>query len=221
VFLDCDVVFERGDWLEPAVAQLDRFPLVQPFSHLHRMPEDWLPAHGSSVGYDVLRSPAYFAQSGIPVATWLGMPAEQVKCSTGTAWAMRRALLDDHGIYDACIVGGGDSAFIRAAYGRMDDAMRLHHMNSRRREHYLSWAIPFHEAVRANVGFVEGNLRHLWHGQSQDRAYRARIEGLERFEFDPYTDIALDPDGAWRWSSNKHEMHDYVRGYFASRREDG
>jgi hypothetical protein len=41
------------------------------------------------------------------------------------------------------------------------------------------------------------------------------------FEFDPFEDIAVDRDGSWHWSSNKSQMHEYVRGYFASRREDG
>ena len=58
------------------------------------------------------------------------------------------ALLDEHQFYDACIVGGADSAIARAAYGRFDDALRLQHLHA---EHYLAWAIPFHEAVRSNV----------------------------------------------------------------------
>jgi hypothetical protein len=41
------------------------------------------------------------------------------------------------------------------------------------------------------------------------------------FQFDPGTDIALDDNGVWRWNSERAAMHDYVRGYFADRREDG
>jgi hypothetical protein len=46
-------------------------------------------------------------------------------------------------------------------------------------------------------------------------------EELSRFDFDPFHDVALDPSGCWRWNDNKPEMHQYVRGYFESRKEDG
>jgi hypothetical protein len=44
---------------------------------------------------------------------------------------------------------------------------------------------------------------------------------MEAFSFDPFTDIEMDHNGCWRWSSNKQEMHDYIRRYFESRKEDG
>jgi hypothetical protein len=42
-----------------------------------------------------------------------------------------------------------------------------------------------------------------------------------RFQFNPFTDLAADRNGAWRWNSDRREMHDYVRDYFVGRREDG
>ncbi len=48
-----------------------------------------------------------------------------------------------------------------------------------------------------------------------------RYEGLRRFRFDPYEDIAIDEDGCWRWASDKPQMHQYIKEYFPSRREDG
>ncbi len=221
VCLDCDVLFEAGDWLERTNRLLDRFPLVQPFSHLHRMPPDWTPDQGRPAGAEVLHTPAFLLSSGMAISRCLGTPAEQLKCSTGSAWAAHRDLLEAHTFYDACIVGGGDSAFVRAAYGYFEEAMRLQLMNGRRREHYLSWARPFYDAVRGQVGSVDGDLLHLWHGTPVDRRYRNRNEGLEPFQFDPYEDIAIDDNGAWRWSSDKDEMHAFVSDYFASRREDG
>ena len=221
VCVDCDVVFESADWMERTNRLLDDFLLVQPFSHLHRMAPDWMPSMKRPAGAEVLHTPAFLLQTGMALATCLGTPAEQLKCSTGSAWAASRAFLNQHLFYDACIVGGGDSAFVRAAYGSFEDAMRLQLMNERRREHFMAWAGPFHAAVRSHVAFVEGNLLHLWHGTPQDRRYRNRNEGLEPFQFDPYSDIAVDDTGAWRWNSDKPAMHDYVRGYFMSRREDG
>jgi hypothetical protein len=94
-------------------------------------------------------------------------------------------------------------------------------MNATRAAHFLEWAMPFYEAVQGRVSFVSGNLFHLWHGESEHRRYRERQSGFAAFEFDPRSDIAIDDGGAWRWSSGKPEMHEFVRRYLGSRKEDG
>jgi hypothetical protein len=38
--------------------------------------------------------------------------------------------------------------------------------------------------------------------------------------FDPFTDIALDASGCWRWRSAKPDFHATVRRDFESRHED-
>jgi hypothetical protein len=154
----------------------------------------------------------------MPTAECPGNPAAQIQCSRGYAWAAGRELLENHGLYDACIVGGGDAAMVRAAYGRFEDALRLQCLD---RDHYLAWAMPFHQAVRSNVGHVAGNLLHLWHGDMSLRSYRQRNSDLAKFEFNPTADIAADCNDVWRWSSDKPAMHKFVRDYFSSRREDG
>ena len=102
-----------------------------------------------------------------------------------------------------------------------DEFMERHYMNNRQRERYIAWAEPFHDAVRAEIGLLEGNIFHLWHGDLHNRQTRTRHEGLQRFQFDPFVDIAADENGCWRWNSDKPDMHEYVRDYFASRKEDG
>lgn len=46
----------------------------------------------------------------------------------GMAWAARRELLEQHGFYDGCVIGGGDSALICAAFGVPEIVMGLHDM---------------------------------------------------------------------------------------------
>jgi hypothetical protein len=221
VWLDCDVVFEADDWAERTSLLLDRFMLVQPFSYLHLMPCDWNPGYGRPPGSELRRSVPFLIASGMPVATCISTPSDQLKYSPGRVWASAREVLEEHHLYDACIIGGGDTTILCAAYGCFEDGVRIQHMNAQQRDHYLAWAGPFYDAVRAKIAFAEGNLMHLWHGKIEHRRYRERVEGFERFEFNPFKDIAVDRNGAWRWSSDKREMHDYVRHYFASRREDG
>jgi len=99
--------------------------------------------------------------------------------------------------------------------------MRRHCMNEHERRRYIAWAEPYYETVRAEAAFPDAEIFHLWHGDICERKPIARHEGFRSFRFDPFTDVALDANGSWRWSTNKQEMHEYVRGYFASRKEDG
>jgi hypothetical protein len=96
-----------------------------------------------------------------------------------------------------------------------------HCMNEHERRRYITWAEPYYETVRAEMAFLDGDIFHLRHGDVGKRKGRARFEGFRRFQFDPYADVAIEENGAWRWNTDKQEMHEYVRGYFASRMEDG
>src|SRR5262249_20101992 len=120
-----------------------------------------------------------------------------MQCAPGYAWAAKRQLLETHRLYDACILGGGDSALVRAAYGRFDEAIRFQQMNHERKDHYLRWAGDFYNSVRGDLTFVRGRAAHLWHGDAQHRRYHARLNGLERFAFDPFTDVTVGRNGVW------------------------
>ena len=93
---------------------------------------------------------------------------------------------------------------VSAAHGRFDVVLR--NMNDREAEHYLAWAQPYHEMVHAQTGF---GLRfsHLWHGDIDNRRYRERHDGLTRYGFDPFVDIAQTGDGIWRWNTAKPDLH--------------
>jgi hypothetical protein len=218
VWVDCDVIFESKDWVSRVSKSLDRFALVQPFQALYRMPPSWTP--GQPLPPEAKRShsmPSLIA-SGMSVSECVGAPSSQINCCPGGAWGASRKLLERYTLYDACIVGGGDSTLVRAAYGHFYDALRLQYLD---RDHYLRWALRFHDAVKSNVSFLEGNIFHLWHGNTAHRQYRQRNEVLARFQFDPKTDITIDQYGIWRWNSEKPELHKLVHDYFCARREDG
>jgi hypothetical protein len=223
-WVDCDVVFMDRDWAERADRALEEFFLIQPYRercNLSRGAPVFSRANGEcdsiseSVGYKIAMGVAHaddLCRSDAPL----------VRNSTvGLAWASRRDLVEAHGIYDACILGSGDRAILCAAMGFFEGGVNAVGMRGRQIEHYLAWARPFHSAVGGRVGFVNGRVLHLWHGDLRNRRYAQRHEGLGRFGFDPFSDIVLDPSGCWRWNGSKSEMHEYVRNYFESRKEDG
>jgi len=226
VWLDCDVIiFSEDSWPKEVSDLLDEFLLLQPFSRVHHLPRDLpLGEAGQTTAEFGDSSAASVIASGVPARTCLRSRRRGRKegvNSPGVAWAARRELIGEHGFYDACIVGGGDREMTCAAYGCFDVAMQIHGMNERQEEHYLAWAKPYFESVGGAVTFADYDLFHLWHGEMRDRRSRERYEGLGRFRFDPYEDIAIAENGSWRWASDKPQMHQYVKEYFASRKEDG
>jgi hypothetical protein len=223
ICVDCDIIFGTMDWPETVSRLLDRFMILQPFRHVHHLPRDWIPL-------EVTSSPAGFSQESVAFCVASGLsPAAMLSHlrgdgafhTRGFTWAARRELLDEHGLYDACIVGGGDTALGCGTYGCFDTVVDLHGMNSRQKERYLAWANPFHRAVGDAAGSMEGDIYHLWHGDIRERRYPQRHKMLPSFEFDPFEDIVVDSSGCWRWNTEKPRMHACIRDYFASRKEDG
>ena len=144
VWVDCDIVFAAEDWAERVSALLERFMLVQAFSHV-----DHLSADGEVVCTQP--SAALAIESGMRGSNQFGRPTLHGPGSTnnGLAWAARRELLDEAGFYDTCIVGGGDTAMVAAAHGSFDVATRS--MSERQVDHYLDWARSYHDMVGGEI----------------------------------------------------------------------
>ena len=223
VALDCDLVFPRSDWAAQVSAALCGAALVQPFRHVRHLPADAGPDHVGEPGGLVEEALASAIAAGQSAHEVLGRAGKRSDGgpTPGFAWAAPRDLLERHGFYDVCIVGGGDRALASAAFGGWEHAMERQFLNQRQRERYLAWAEAFHREVRGSVTCLEGDLFHLWHGTIADRRTRQRHQGLGVFAFDPGRDLALAESGCWQWASDKPELHAYVRDYFFSRKEDG
>jgi hypothetical protein len=222
-WLDCDVIFERTDWMHEAELKLNEANIVQLFSDLVDLsPEDYK----SNFKHHNLRPTGHgivstinlngLTQLDIATASW-----ENIRVfPTGLAWAARRDILEEHGFYDAMIVGGCDTAMVHAIYGQIEKEMRLHHLNKARQQHYLKWAQPYHRAIAKKIANVEGRIYHLWHGKIINRHYHDRHRLLAGFEFNPDIDLGIGANGAWQWARPRTDLEDFLRKYFLSRAED-
>lgn len=223
-WLDCDVVFASDDWSERTRSALEQFSVVQLFSERCNLAQGatssgpgWTPVEtvAPAAGYAIATGRLKPGDLRVAGAYLTGGP------TTGLAWAARRPLLDRHGLYDGHILGAGDRAIVCATIGRFDDWVEAVAANGRQERHYRDWGEPFFAEVAGGVGFIDGQIFHLWHGHTKDRHYAQRHQDFKRFGFDPFQDIAIDATGCWRWNTVKPEMQRYVLNYFDSRKEDG
>jgi hypothetical protein len=214
LWLDGDLVFENDDWVNQTSRLLDSHKVVQPFAYAVWLPprEQWTREPRLK---DLHRMPAAAAQPGLIYRPDLAHP--------GFAWAARRDILTSYGVYDKLILGGGDFLIMLAMYS---DASLVANpavspcLSDRLAADVTRWADQFHNIVRGDVAHTPGTVFHLWHGTLADRRYLERYEILRAFDFDPQTDIKLDGNGCWQWSSDKPELHRRVKEYFSIRRAD-
>src|SRR6478735_8671276 len=64
---------------------------------------------------------------------------------------------------------------------------------------YLQWGMPFHRTVASKVGYVPGEIYHLWQGDAKNRNYRDRFKVLA--DFNPDADVYVGDNGAWYWTN--------------------
>jgi hypothetical protein len=219
-WIDGDVIFERPDWMDEAAKQLADYNVVQLLSHqVDLSPED----HHTNFEYRDTPASGQGIVSMVSEtkAETLPTPGRNRRSfAWGLAWAARREILQDHGLYDAMVVGGGTRALVSAMYGEFDKITEAFQLSPARQEHYLSWARPYHEAVGGRIGHVPGRLYHLWHGKLENRNYGGRYQGLVDFNFEP-SDIVIGANGAWEWARSKPDLEKYLMNHFVNRAEDG
>ena len=219
--LDCDIVFERKDWAEDAEARLaERNNIIQLFHEALYLNKESPPDRPNAIN-------AEFSVPGIMQTgdrSLLNNGAvisgeKRLLYQPGLAWAVKRAILDEHLLYDAAIAGGADSLMVASIYGDFEPIAVRHLFNPRRKQHYLRWAIPFNKSVAGQIGALPGTIYHLWHGELKDRNYYDRYKLLENF--DPYSDIQIASNGAWQWTKLNTELEEQLKANFVNRREDG
>lgn len=219
-FLDCDIVFHNPNWPAEARRALDQAVAVQPFELVRDLGRGFLPREGERSVIRLSRSIAA-ASAGSTSPDAPSLRVDQSHPRPGFAWVYRRDHLTRHGLYDRCVVGSGDLAMACASQGRFEAAELALRMSRAERSVYRAWAEPWHNDVRGQLGFVHGDIDHLWHGEFAHRRYDLRHQGLAFHNFDPVQDLIARPGEPWRWAAAKPGLRAFVRDYFAGRAEDG
>jgi hypothetical protein len=223
-WIDCDVHFDRADWMIEACELLKHDHIIQLFSDMIYLEPDQVGIPENCDYTDSIPSGvvAFAKNTGLPVT--YEKKSEKKKenlIKYGLAWAARRELLDQFGFYDAMIIGGADFVAVCAIYGEYTYFSSHSAFDDVRRQHYLEWARPYSQAIAGRVGYVEGRLYHLWHGELTNRKYSTRQQMLAEISFDPKIDIRIGENGAWEWARPRPDLAAFLKNYFIERKEDG
>ncbi|CAF2138601.1 unnamed protein product [Rotaria magnacalcarata] len=225
-WIDADIEFERLDWPHLAIAELQRYPIIQLFELSFFL--------GPDGKKDILRrdySFGYSIRNNKPIDPqryneWYPHP--------GYAWAVRRSIFNSMGgLLDFCIIGSADLHFAYALLNRIEETLRPG-LHPDYQKLAMIWGNRVAQVAQngANVGYVPINLWHFWHGDRNSRNYVDRWLILERNEYSPINHLEKNDDTRLlRLADKKHLGHPEIVAriealerdivnYFKSRNED-
>lgn len=139
----------------------------------------------------------------------------------GFAWAATRQGWNDiGGLPDFAILGAGDHHMALALIGKAK-----YSLPGGVSETYRTMVMNFEKHaernIKRNIGSVNGNIVHYWHGKYSKRKYIERWDILTKGQFDPLLDIIRDWQGLYYLDNpDKVELRDGIRAYFRQRNED-
>lgn len=221
-WVDADVIFTNKNWMVDAVNELQpqKNRMVQLFEYcVHLEKDEFKPSfnyHSEKLGCSnpSLRHPRMWRSFGANFATtnYSDDLNYDKHGHVGFAWGARRSVLDVMPLYDKALIGGADHIMAHAAAGHINhNCIRKSFTDDI--DAINEWSEQFRRVVGQRVGYVKGDLFHIWHGDVAKRQYLKRIQDFtstakEITEKDENGLYVTDNDG-------------YVKEYFEHRENTG
>lgn len=200
-WIDADVMFMSPRWIDDTVEILSRYEVAQLFRFAHLT-----------------------KRNGMIERAWRGaaavVNADPNHGHTGFAWAARRELWKNGGLYDGNISGSGDVFMAAAFLGcdlRKDYASTCDASNIQ--GHYWKWRQGIVAWITGWASYVDGTVVHEWHGDWSSRGYAERREAV--IGFNPERHLKVLDSGIYAFNdSAPKSLTRFMRSYFLRRKED-
>ena len=208
-WLDSDIRWKNNNSLERAEKLLDNHKIVQLFDN-----SVYLKKEGGIIK----------TREGV-ISAYLKYDKKNFLVSnynSGFAWSARREFFEKFGLYDRGILGAGD-AFMSHAFTKnlsINHYINRFNWNENIVKDYLNWSYNVIEYVGDDIGYLDDEIYHNWHGELKNRKYLQRAEILKNFN--PFTMLKEGQNGVWNWTDVvDDEFKNKVINYFHERKEDG
>lgn len=126
----------------------------------------------------------------------------------GMAWAAKREVLEEKGLFDVSITGSGDAYMAEAWFGRVKQRAKIG--SKALHKYYETW-VP---EKKPKVGYLKTGITHLYHGDLKNRRYGYRLYLMRKYKYDPLKDIKRDAAGLLEWTDNnpklRREVSDWI-----------
>jgi hypothetical protein len=219
-WLDADIIFTNPNWLQESVQVMKNGAnIVQPFEfgiHLNKgelAPKFNVNAYRRNCSTPSLRHEQLWRSFCSNHPNLSGNNNYDAHGHVGFAWGIKREILDmvPGGLYDKALIGGADHIMAHAAAGHIphncitksftDDIVAVN-----------EWSKMFYAAVQGKIGYAQGDLYHIWHGELKDRQYLKRIT-----EFTPKAKRIQHRDENGFFITDEVDDTNYMLEYFMLR----
>src|SRR5579859_3806979 len=214
-WVDGDVIFGNNQWPDMLIDKLQTNDVVQLFEKAKNLPPNELQYGGKDISTE--RSIVWQSKN---FPNWLEKRRtwKLPYATIGFAWAAKRSIFDNIGMYDRHVLGSNDNLVVDCCLNSFD----LHHywnnINPELKEDMQKWTKLFGIGVH-KIDYLPITIYHLWHGAKKYRGYINRESIVKKYNFNPLVDIRIE-NNVYEWNSEKLGLHEECRNYFYSRRED-
>ena len=224
-WVDADVLFTNKNWLVDGVKELKTKNIIQPFEYCVHLEKDELePSYNVDLQLRAFKTEKLYKTgytSGKPKTVWRSFCANYVTNKTnaestvydthghvGFAWGAKREVLEQVPLYDHALVGGADHIIAHASAGQIGHPCITKSFTENINIINM-WSQKFYNVVRGNIGYVKGDLFHIWHGSLESREYLKRV-----IEFTPMSKGITEKDENGLYITKDDT---YVKKYFDKR----
>jgi len=182
-WVDADVLFTNKNWLTDGVKQLQVNNIIQPFEFCIHLEQDEIKPN-----FDVNLAKTVVDKPRIGTKIWRSFCATynqsrndhislnyDIHGHVGFAWASHREILECVPLYDRALIGGADHVIAHASAGQIPHPCVTKAFTDNL-DYINEWSEAFYYLVQGKIGYVKGDLYHLWHGDINKRQYLKRIQ---------------------------------------------
>lgn len=246
-WLDCDLIFVDPRWVDEAREALRHAMVIQPYRDVIYLDDHATHQIGSGKGISILDTRSrndlpirhsfaslyeIFTDDIVTVDLDTRFKREQPfehysvlqRPAYGHAWAARVAEFRQIGLFDRCVLGGGDLFFCYGLIGKSRSLISNHldigwdyYTGG---DHYESWSENASTCCGGNLASTSSTLLHLFHGTLNNRQYKSRIDELKPFQLDLGQDLMAAEGQPWTWAREREKLNEYFMRYMKKRNED-
>ena len=217
-WVDTDIIFTNKKWLSEGVEALKTYKLIQPFEYgIHLEKDENKPSFKADEYRHYSDSPTLRNKSmwrSFASNYGRGLSGDlnyDVHGHVGFAWGARRSVLEKVALYDKALIGGGDHIIAHAAAGQIPHNCITKTFGDQIQE-IIDWSENFYIAVSGSIGYIKGDVYHIWHGDRENREYLKRVQ-----EFAPIAKDIVEKDHNGLYKTNDPVATNYVKDHYKKR----
>jgi hypothetical protein len=220
-WIDADVIFTNNNWFVEGVEALgSKCKIIQPFEYCIHLDQDQTkPTFNLRVEKEFALSKwrhpkiwkSFCANHSINGYLASGDENYDMHGHVGFSWGARREILDTMPLYDRALIGGADHIIAHAAAGHIKHRC-IQKSFTENMDEVNEWSRKFYKLINGKIGYVKGDLFHIWHGDIEKRQYLKRVQ-----EFTPKTREIVEKDENGLYVHSDNEAKEYMEKYFSHR----